>query len=76
MEEIFGVKKTLHKLVENHTTRFFGAIKKEKTNRLTFIGHLTYKKRAPWRRPWLYMCKVFEVFGCESETVEAYSCTS
>lgn len=41
---IFGGEKKMHKLVENHTKRFFGAIKKKKTNRLTFIGHLTYKK--------------------------------
>lgn len=36
MEEIFGVKKTLHKLVENHTTRFFGAIKKKTTQQTDF----------------------------------------
>lgn len=77
MEEIFGVKKTLHKLVENHTTTFFGAIKKKTTQQTDFYRPPDiHKKRAPWRRPWLYMCKVFEVFGCESETVEAYSCTS
>lgn len=33
---IFGGKKTLHKLVENHTKRFFGAIKKKKTQQTDF----------------------------------------
>lgn len=76
MEEFFGEKKNWHKLVENHTKRFFGAIKKKKTQQTDFYQPPDIQERVPWRRPWLYMCKVFEAFGCESETVEARSCTS
>lgn len=75
MEEFLEGKKNCINWWKITQKGFLGQLKK-KTQQTDFYWPPDIQERVPWRRPWLYMCKVFEVFGCESETVEAYSCTS